>query len=129
MQKNKIVTLIIMIIVAALIWWRGLSSVKRIPQKAGADSASAMVNLNRNFKKSAYANWGRNPFSGVTAPIKSYSAGLVLNGILWDKEKPLVMINDEILKVGDKISGNTVVAIKQDRVILNDGAKDFDLQY
>ena len=47
---------------------------------------------------------------------------------MWDKEKPIAIINGEIIKVGDNVGGNIVVDIKQDRVILNDGAKDFELK-
>ena len=52
---------------------------------------------------------------------------LTINGILWDKKNPLAIINEEIVKVGDKIDSNTVVGIEQDRVILNDGSKDIEL--
>lgn len=46
---------------------------------------------------------------------------------MWDKEKPLAIINDAIVKIGDKVSGNIIVDIKQDKVILNDGTNDFEL--
>jgi len=47
---------------------------------------------------------------------------------MWDKEKPMAIINGEIVKIGGNVSGNTVVDIKQDRAILNDGAIDFELK-
>ncbi|MFH0738799.1 MAG: hypothetical protein V2A59_02955 [Candidatus Omnitrophota bacterium] len=68
------------------------------------------------------------PFSGsLLAPSKTSSA-LSLNGILWDKTNPLAMINDEVVHVGSKISGNKVVDIKEDRVILNNASGDFELR-
>ncbi len=47
---------------------------------------------------------------------------------MWDKEKPLTIINDEIVKIGGNVSGNIVVDIRQDRVILNAGAANFELR-
>jgi len=82
-----------------------------------------IISLARGAKRSNYSSWGRNPFSISGIPIRRLGA-LTINGILWDKKNPLAIINEEIVKVGDKIYGNTVVGIKQDRVILNDGSKD-----
>lgn len=68
---------------------------------------------------------GRDSFSA--APIMTFG-GVALEGILWDKERPMAIINDTIREIGDKVGINTIVDIKQDRVILNDGSKDFELK-
>jgi Tfp pilus assembly protein PilP len=53
--------------------------------------------------------------------------GLSLIGILWNQESPQAVINDQSVKVGDQIGPNKVVAIMPDKVVLNDGTSDFEL--
>lgn len=54
-------------------------------------------------------------------------SGLLLCGIIWDKEKPLAIINEEIVGKGDKIGQYIVKTIEQDSVVLNEGEKDYKL--
>jgi len=64
----------------------------------------------------------RDPFTA--APIlsaNSLQSGVNLTGILWDKDKPLAIIDGEVVKKGERIGPKTVVEIKRDRVILSDG--------
>ena len=75
---------------------------------------------------SEFKDWGRNPFvlaEGITAVT-----GLNLIGILWDADSPQAIINEEIVRVGDRVEGNEVVDILKDRVILHDGEKEFELR-
>ena len=53
---------------------------------------------------------------------------LVLDGIAWDRKSPRAVVNDRIVAVGDEVGGSTVVEIRKDRVILNNGAADFELR-
>ena len=70
----------------------------------------------------------RDPFSsGVMISSDLSISGLYVDGILWDKEKPLAIISGNIVKRGDKIGEYIVVDIKQDGVIINDGNNDFEL--
>jgi len=65
----------------------------------------------------------RDPFT--VAPIvseKTLQSGVDLTGILWDKDKPLAVIDGEIVKKGARVGNKTIVDIKRDRVILSDGA-------
>ncbi|MDI6758204.1 MAG: hypothetical protein QMD94_00795 [Candidatus Omnitrophota bacterium] len=71
--------------------------------------------------------WGRCPFSGETYFCDEEVIGLRLVGIIWDKKGSLAIINNDIVKIGDKIGAVTVVDIKQDRVILNDGSRNIEL--
>lgn len=80
----------------------------------------------RRAKRSIYKSWGRDPFSLPGASVKKFK-GFILNGILWDKENPMAIINNRIVKAGDSISGSVVIGIKEDRVVLTDGATEFDL--
>lgn len=73
----------------------------------------------------------RNPFEGIVtqAPKPSSPAATIsLTGILWDKHKPMAIINGRIVKAGDRVAGCNVIGIKENSVVLNDGAKEFDLK-
>ncbi len=73
----------------------------------------------------------RNPFEAIItqAPKPPPSAATInLTGILWDKEKPMAIINGKIVKAGDRAAGCSVVEIKENSVVLNDGAKEFVLK-
>ena len=98
----------------------GIQKMKTITTEKG------IIFLARRAKRSNYSFWGRNPFSISGAPIRRFGR-LTINGILWDKKNPLAIINEKIVKIGDKIDGNTVVDIEQDRAILNDGSKNIEL--
>jgi hypothetical protein len=74
----------------------------------------------------------RDPFA-FPAVQAEYSASLPilkikLNAILWDKDRSLAVINHNVVKKGDKAGHYTVIDIKADRVILNDGTKDIELK-
>ncbi|MFH2138818.1 MAG: hypothetical protein ABII88_09935 [Candidatus Omnitrophota bacterium] len=45
-------------------------------------------------------------------------ANITINGILWDEQMPLVMINNKIRKKGDNINGLFVMDIKEDSVVV-----------
>lgn len=64
----------------------------------------------------------RDPFTA--APIvaeKTLQAGVDLTGILWDPDKPLAIIDGDIVKKGSRVGNKTLVEIQKDRVILSDG--------
>jgi len=139
LHHKKIIILIILGIVAVISLFYGMFAPSRAkrniilkqttstPHELTVTTEKGTAYLTRNAKKTAYSSWSRDPFSTSPAPIKGYG-GPTLEGIIWDKENPMAVINDNIVKIGDKVSGNTVVDIKQDKVILNDGTKDFELR-
>jgi len=47
---------------------------------------------------------------------------------MYDKKYPQAIINGEVVGIGATVGGKRVVDIKEDRVILNDGSKDFELR-
>ncbi len=96
-------------------------------REKGILSEEKPILTQRVAKRTNYTSWGRNPFTLQKTSSKAFK-GLILGGIMWDKEKPMAIINEEIVKIGDNVSGNIVVDIKQGRVILNDGVKDFELK-
>lgn len=72
----------------------------------------------------------RDPFSDLPVTIinKSSPNTLSLSGILWDTQNPLALINGMTVKVGDKVRNYIITNIEQDKVVLNDGTKDFELK-
>ncbi|MFA6129409.1 MAG: hypothetical protein WC731_00295 [Candidatus Omnitrophota bacterium] len=71
----------------------------------------------------------RDPFT--SAPIisqKNMQSGFCLTGILWDKLKPLAIIDAEVVKEGDRVGNKVVTDIKRDRVILSDGQEFFEIK-
>ncbi len=50
--------------------------------------------------------------------ISSGVEELILNGIVWDADNPYAIINNDVVKVGDKFGGITVVEITEKNVIL-----------
>ncbi len=47
--------------------------------------------------------------------------GLDLRGIFWDEREPRVIIDGQLLRKGEKVGKYTVIEIRKDRVILDDG--------
>jgi type II secretory pathway component PulC len=66
-------------------------------------------------------NWAReqiNRFKDQEPKLRSSSvAGLTLSGIIWDRKKPLAIINDRVVSVGDTVKGSTVLEILKDMVV------------
>jgi len=104
------------------------------PKKAGREpsmvqvppAASSILPVASVDRHVSTAKWGKDPFYPETpfGGINPNVSGFILNGIAWDAENPYVIINDEIAKVGDKISGMTVIEINEKSVVIEqDGQK------
>ncbi len=88
------------------------------------------INVNFNYPKEAF----RDPFvpSDALTPKKQVEEEntdnilakkhLKLEGILWDPQEPYVIINDNIMRVGDEIEGITILKIEKESVTF--GYKD-----
>lgn len=46
-------------------------------------------------------------------------AGVRIEGIIWDEKKPIAVINDKVVGIGDEISGAKIIDIKQNEVIFD----------
>ena len=137
MQDKKVVALIILTVLVAISLIYGVTASPKGRAKSAANaerqvaiappqSAKNVISTERLAKRSQFKAWKRNPFAtGLTA---STMTELTLNGIIWNKTKPKAMIGDAMVVKGDTISGNKVVDIQPNRVILNDGTKDFELK-
>lgn len=131
MQDKKVLALIILVIFAIISLIHGITAPAKRKIRTAASSktesllpAKGSFGVERRAKRTKFTSWKRSPFvpSGMT------STELILNGIIWNKTRPKAMIGDAIVVKGDRIAQNTVVDIKPDRVILNDGTKDFELK-
>ena len=90
-------------------------------------------------EKSPGKLWGRDPFLGpprISAePAEATDRGespesgsLSLNAVIARDGEGLAIINNEILRVGDRIRDKRVVEIRRDRVILQDAAGTMELK-
>ena len=134
MKREKILQVLLpfLVVVALVVWGRGLGGFRKkgspvVPHDlglgGGGESSASSDILTQGRARSSYPEWGRNPFDVYV----ERSQKSILSGILWDRGNPQAMINGEIVGIGAKAGLYTVVDIQQDRVILNDGAKDFEI--
>ena len=133
MQNKKVIALIVLAIFAVISLIHGMTARPKkklavspeTAQTAGPPAPKEVLTVERQYKRSAYKSWKRSPFVPTGT---STSSSLTVSGIIWSKDKPKAMVGDAMVVKGDKVGGNTVVDIKPDRVILNDGTKDFELK-
>lgn len=135
-EKKKLIVLVVLGVAAVFSLIYGIitpSSSRRKPRSEPSDArieqitqSQKVVSILRRPKRSKYASWGRNPFMLFSAPVKT-SIGFHLDGIIWDNRAPLAVINDEVVGIGDKVGTNTIVEIRPDMVVLNDGTKNIEL--
>ncbi|MFC1666752.1 hypothetical protein ACFL0P_02605 [Candidatus Omnitrophota bacterium] len=73
--------------------------------------------------------WRRDPFSFAGSTMASPALdGILLNGIVWDKEYPYAIINDDVVKVEDRIGDMRVVEITEKSVILEQDGERYTLE-
>lgn len=70
--------------------------------------------------------WGTDPFVRDWVMVNEL-AELNLNAITIGGERAYALINDQILEVGDNISGKRIVSIDADKVVLEQGGRTFNL--
>lgn len=91
-------------------------------QKAGPEPRLFVAA--RRTRKSNFSSWGSSPFSFSASSRSGGLEGIILNGIVWDKNNPYAIVNNDVVKVGDKLGGATVIEISEKDVILEfDGEK------
>lgn len=81
-------------------------------------------------KERASKPWGRDPFVRVkTLEAGSRTSSLELKGIsIGQDKKGFALINQDIVRVGDKIEGCEVLAIEKNRVLLQKNGQNFYLK-
>lgn len=142
MDKKRIETIITGILILVLISAWGYTfkvfkkrAKKKVAPKIISSGVPSMQPVRENYsrevrvkKEDKTSEWLKCPFSGKIYSGGTETMGLRLAGIIWDQKVPLAMINDSIVRIGDRLGSHIVVDIKPDRVILNDGSKDFELR-
>jgi hypothetical protein len=74
-------------------------------------------------------SWGRDPFLLDTANVKEQVLGdMTLNGTVADRENPYAIINNDIVKLGDKVNGMTVIEINEKNVVLDENGQRHTLE-
>jgi hypothetical protein len=73
--------------------------------------------------------WGKDPFLLAESKVKEQGMeDLILNGIVSDQENPYAIINNDVVKLGDKVNDMTVIEINEKSVILEqDGQQALEL--
>jgi hypothetical protein len=133
MQNKKLIILGILSIIAIFSLTYGIVTPPRrrqeILSKPIEEKTLIKVRITptpRQAQRTGYSTWGRNPFA-PKIHVEPEVPKFTLNGILWDEKTPKAIINDTIVGIGDKINGRTIIEIREDSVILNDGTVDFEL--
>lgn len=94
-----------------------------------ADNSGSMGLYNLLEQEAGSFELKRDPFTA--APIiseENIQSGFALTGIVWDKIRPLAIIDSEVVKKGDRIADKTVVDIKRNSVILSDGQEFIEIK-
>ena len=89
------------------------------------------INLDWLERQEKYSHWGRDPFVATSmAPGEESGtvSGLNLTAIIYRRNSGVAIINNRILRKGDRINGKEISQILEDRVILRDGGGDRDLR-
>ena len=139
MRNKKTIILIALGIVALLSLMHGVSAKPKWQKNAdnqgtvsketggAANPENIVGQAKRHAKRTRFRSWKRSPFIPKATGGAAYSK-LSLNGILASGKEFKAMIGDAVVGKGDKVEGNKVVDVKADRVILNDGTKNFELK-
>lgn len=141
MHKKGITEIVITAVLIIILFFLSINSLKKSKHpgvllkaetRPSAAGRSAKIHRNSNFKKMEDATKDlrvtRDPFVAGAPTLEAASAcGLSLAGIVWDKDKPLAIINETILKTGDRIEPYEIIEIRQKSVILSDGINELTL--
>jgi len=76
------------------------------------------------------ASWDKDPFYPESSSTSSGTgiSGVILNGIVWDTKNSYAIINNEIVKLGDKVNEMTVVEINEKNVVLDENGQKHTLE-
>lgn len=138
MRNQRLIILAALTFVAVLSVGRGIMNLSRgkkiqnsPPQNLNPPVPVSGIKIpegKNGSKRTAFQIWGRNPFTFEEQGSQEKAPGIFLNGIVWDRKKPQAVINGSIVEPGDEIAGFTVVDIKQNAVVLNNGAGNLDVK-
>jgi len=98
-----------------------LAQVQNAPQEKGQQK-KLLLKLSQEIKD---LKLKRDPFN---PPSRETAHDLFLNGIVWDKENPMAIINDTVVIIGSTIDGNTIMDITENSVLLKKDQDTFKLE-
>lgn len=132
-QKKEILITGILIVIFFVFLGSTLAkrkSVKPAPAEAPkAESNQALPVFQKSevfIPKQEELQWGRDPFALPGQEATAETGGqFILSAVIWDENKPLAVINGEVVSIGRKINGYTVKKINKENVVL---AKDGEEQ-
>ncbi|HOX55158.1 MAG: hypothetical protein PHI86_06700 [Candidatus Omnitrophica bacterium] len=140
-QQKQLIITAGLVLVLLIVWINALIVIKKraskkrvLPKTVVAEAQKespkpAQIIKQPEYPKETNLEWLRCPFSGkFYTGHKGDAADLKLAGILWDKEKPQAIINNEVVGAGNSIGSYTVVEIRQYSVVLTDGSNVFELK-
>ncbi len=135
MDKKKIQIAItaVLVIVLILVSINSCHRIKKklspvsLPAAAPAAVLAPQQSGGAPYTEAAKLEWMRDPFSDKIYLSEKGEIDLKLSGILWDEKNPSAIISDKVVTEGDTIGKYTVLKIKEERVILNDGIKNVEL--
>lgn len=69
--------------------------------------------------------WGRDPFALPGQGVTIQTGGqFVLSAVVWDENRPLAVVDGEVVKIGQQINGYTVSKINKENVVLTKDGKE-----
>lgn len=150
-QREIIITvgLVFILVIALTSSFRRMKK-KRLPRKeepkveasaseteeAETIEVSKKEPASEEVRKMQLARWGqswkRNPFllpqrEKEKSILREEGFSFSLSGIVWKEGAPLALIDDYIVRKGETLEGYTVANITQDRVILEQDGKKYEL--
>ena len=73
--------------------------------------------------------WGKDPFLLDASNVKGQGLeDMVLNGIVSDPKNPYAIINNNVVKLGDKVNDMIVIEINEKSVVLEQDGKKHTLE-
>lgn len=139
MQKKEIIKISVsgVLILVLFLTIAGGLSCRRQPKKPSLGQGAAVKPekarekglFSRLEEEAGKVELSRDPFSAeIIKSPKVSQPGPYLSGIVWDQKLPKAIIDDVIVGIGEKVGDNTIIDIQKDKVILNDGSRNFELR-
>ena len=126
MGKNKRNLVVLGAVLLVVIWAWSPGTARKKGNHTSFPEPPASDNIPRRVK-SSFAEWGRNPFM-LPGELSESLRGLMLDGIVWDDEKPYAIINNRVLGIGDAIGKSRITAITETAVTLEEDGNAFSIQ-
>ncbi len=99
------------------------------PANKPFSTSPAIISVAGEVGSGDNVKWGRDPFfMDLNNLIEQNMGDLTLNGIVSDKDNPYAIVNNDIVKLGDKINGMVVIEINEKNVVLEENGQKHTLE-